>query len=575
MSKLSKRNLQTSETKDPGPAPLAGALTTHGWLVVFTLAVAMTVLNAQKPMHMDDTAYYKIARQIASHPLDPYGFRMLWYQHTEPANQILAPPVAPYWLAIAFRLFGEQPMVWKLWQFPFAFILVLSTFRLLERFRAATPGWLTAMVAFSPALLPGFNLMLDVPAMALSLASIVIFLRACDRGSIKGALGAGLVAGLAMQTKYTAIVAPLAILLYGWLSGRRGFGAAALLIAIALFSSWEVFTAIRYGESHLLCNIRQKHTISISPADLIWPLVIMLGALAPAGVLLNLVAVNVSERRLSICTALFAAMYVAVARLASLGGSFTADQGYAVSGVLFLGSTVAVLAVLAGQRWLKRPDRTFRKLTVFLIGWLVVELLAYFALSPFPAARRLMGIVVVTTILAGRLVQARQTSAVRWMPFIALGQVILCAVFVCTDYREADAQRSAALYARARLGASAPIWFTGHWGFEFYAEQAGMHPIVPHVDEYDTSLDRPSSIRMGDYVLIPDGHIHQQYIAVLPGELESIGTIQVDDRWPFATVVNYYMGRTPLDSRHGRRLVVTLLRARHDFTPGELDRAAR
>lgn len=538
----------------------------------------MTVLNALKPMHMDDTAYYKIARQIASHPLDPYGFRMLWYQHPEPANHILAPPVAPYWLAIAIRLFGDHPMVWKLWQFPFALVLVWSTLRLLERFRASAPGWLTAVVAFSPAILPGFNLMLDVPALALSLASIEIFLYACDKKSIRGALGAGLVAGLAMQTKYTAIVGPLAMVLYGLLSGHRRLIAVALVISIAVFSSWEIFTALQYGESHLLCNVRQKHTVNASRIQLIWPLVVLLGALAPAGILLNLVALNASETQLSIGAVLAAAMYAGVAWLGSLGEYFTAAQLDGLSGILFVASTGAVLAVLSGQRWLKRPDRAFGKVTIFLIGWLMIELLAYFALSPFPAARRVMGMVVVTTILAGRLIQSRDSYTARWLPVIALGQVILCAVYLLTEYREADAQRSVAAVARQRLGSAASIWFTGHWGFEFYAEQAGMQPVVSLADRPDASLDRPSAIRAGDYLLVPDAHIYQQNITISKNELENQGVFQVDDQWPFTTVPNYYMdgfGRTALDPRHGRRLVATLLRARRDFTPGELGRPQR
>jgi hypothetical protein len=271
-------------------------------------------------------------------------------------------------------------------------------------------------------------------------------------------------------------------------------------------------------------------------------------------------------------------MYVAVARLGSLGGFFTAGQLYATSGVLFLGSTVAVLSVLSRMRWLKRPDRTFGRVTLFLVGWLVLELLAYFALSPFPAARRVMGIVVVTTIIAGRLIQARGSSTRRWVPVIVLGQVILCAVYFWTDDREADAQRSVPAAARTRLGSATQIWFTGHWGFEFYAEQAGMQSVVPLTEGLDASLDRPSAIRAGDYLLIPDGHIYQQNMAVSPDELENIGAFQVDDQWPFTTVINYYMGgfgRTPLDPRHGRRLVVTLWRARGDFTPRGLDRAAR
>ena len=40
---------------------------------------------------------------------------------------------------------------------------------------------LTALVVLSPAFLPGLNLMLDVPAQALALASLALFVAAADR----------------------------------------------------------------------------------------------------------------------------------------------------------------------------------------------------------------------------------------------------------------------------------------------------------------------------------------------------------------------------------------------------------
>ena len=42
--------------------------------------------------------------------------------------------------------------------------------------------WMTVL---SPVFLPGFNLMLDVPAMALSLAALSLFITACQRDSLK------------------------------------------------------------------------------------------------------------------------------------------------------------------------------------------------------------------------------------------------------------------------------------------------------------------------------------------------------------------------------------------------------
>ena len=98
------------------------------------LAAVVTLLNAAKPAVVDDTAYLLFARHLASDPLHPYGFELFWYDQPQPAMQVLAPPVLPYWLAAGMALFGENLVLLKLWLFPIAWVLCLAVRSLMRRF---------------------------------------------------------------------------------------------------------------------------------------------------------------------------------------------------------------------------------------------------------------------------------------------------------------------------------------------------------------------------------------------------------------------------------------------------------
>jgi hypothetical protein len=91
-------------------------------------ALLLTLLNAFKPLTIDDAAYYQYAAQIAQDPLDPYGFEIFWGARPEPAFEVLAPPLLLYWWAGALRLLGDQPFLWKFWLFPFALLLAASLY---------------------------------------------------------------------------------------------------------------------------------------------------------------------------------------------------------------------------------------------------------------------------------------------------------------------------------------------------------------------------------------------------------------------------------------------------------------
>jgi hypothetical protein len=239
----------------------------------------LTLGNAAKPAVVDDTAYLLFARQIAAHPADPYGFELFWYRQPEPAMHVLAPPVVPYWLGAGVALFGEHLFLLKLWLFPFAWLFCGSVWALLRRFARGQEGVGTALFALSPAVLPLFNFMLDLPAVALGLAAVVAFVRGCDGGRWRSVAVAGVLAGLAAQTKYTMATVPTVFILYGLLHRQIRAAVLAGAFAVGVFVMWEDWLYWRYGESHFLWNLANQPATGDKP-PLFNPLLAGLGGLA-------------------------------------------------------------------------------------------------------------------------------------------------------------------------------------------------------------------------------------------------------------------------------------------------------
>ncbi|MBY0459492.1 MAG: glycosyltransferase family 39 protein, partial [Gemmataceae bacterium] len=213
------------------------------------LAALVTLTNAAKPVTVDDTAYLLHARHIRERPADPYGFTLFWWDKPDDAMEVLSPPVIPYWLALGISIFGENIFLLKLWIFPFVSMLAISMLFLLQHFARGVGRNVLLLLMLSPAVVPSVNLMLDIPAAAIALTSVVLFIRSAHRKSGSLAVLAGLVAGLATQTKYSAFVAPAVILWLGLAHGRLRCAVLAAGVCAAVFIGWELFLVQKYGRS--------------------------------------------------------------------------------------------------------------------------------------------------------------------------------------------------------------------------------------------------------------------------------------------------------------------------------------
>jgi hypothetical protein len=549
--------------------------------LLFTLAIAsvLTLLNALKPLHMDDATFYQNARQIAEHPGDPYGFALMRWDEPVPANHALAPPALPAWWAAAIRLFGERPFLWKCWLLPWCWLFAISLGALLRRFAFNVWKPLLFMVAFSPVVVPGINLAMDLPALALSLLSLALFVWAIDHDSAALAGLAGLTLGVGVQTKYTAFLAVVVLLAYAWLFRKTALWFKTSVVTALVFTTWEGWIATRYGESHFLYQLGQGDNSDEPKLKLLLALCPLLGAAFPTLAPLALLALR-APRWLVLASAIlaaapFVALVCPVSPVAAAGATLA-------SKLLLSSAGAAVLLAVAGAVWRIRYDLPAESPSVadsgltarFLVLWLAIEVAGYFAISPFPAVRRIMGIVVAATVVVGFL--AGRLPPDRWRQnltnALAAATALLGLGFFGVDCCEARAQQVAAEAAAGHIrqeDAQGTIWFTGYWGFQFYAGKVGMKHAVPLFRPTDQRLryPEPAHFHKGDWLVVPSRNIAQQNLFLDRRNLEFKERIAIDDPVPLSTVDCYYAGTFPLRRRPGPRLVLLLFRVRADMTP--------
>ena len=207
-----------------------------------------------------------------------------------------------------------------------------------------------------------------------------------------------------------------------------------------------------------------------------------------------------------------------------------------------------------------------RRGTLFLLLWLGLEALAYYPLTPFPAARRVLGPLVVLTLLVGRLAARtarRRGPAARRRALTACGAALGLAYFAL-DFREAWAEEWGAERAAAWIGAQGGdgrVWYIGHYGFQYYAESLR--------DATGVSRHGPRPMRRAratGWCGRTGASVIRNWTSTDPA-LEEVQRLTLDDPVPLRTVACYYGGRAPLEHHEGPRMTVRIYRVVADFQP--------
>jgi hypothetical protein len=544
------------------------------------LSLLLTSLNCVKPLHVDDDAYVAFASHIADHPLSPYDFTIFWGYCYRPANQVLAPPVALYWLAAAQKLFGDDVAVWKMAFFPFNLLLSVSLYALFHRWAPRIALALTWTIVLSPAVLPATNLMLDIPALALGLAAIALLLRADEWNSWGLALAAGLVAGLAMQTKYTAFTVSGVFLAWGVTNGRIGRAVTAACVGAAVFGAWEAFVASQQGTSHFMEAMAQRGAGPVIHfKGLSQPLFALTAALSPGVLLACLAGLTRTWRALALTGLLLIAGFciLGIVPESYAHVRWTSPFGkihFTLENLLYTCLTLfwwLIWIRTAYRGWRLQPMFASKEITApfevasrrgsrvlwFLGLWLAVEIAAYFVMSPFPAARRVLGVIVVTALIAGVALE-RLAPDCRQLWSAVCGGAAFALVLALIDMREAWAakdtvEKIAQIVNLHQSGGR--TWFQGVWGFQSYALRHGFEPLAPG----------HSMLRHGDLVVLADQQLNAVDFRPEEMPLQWIAVATFEDSFPWRTLCCYYGGPVPVSHHEGPRVRATVYRVEADF----------
>ena len=216
-----------------------------------------------------------------------------------------------------------------------------------------------------------------------------------------------------MQTRSAgSVTTAMGMLLATATTGRWRVWPGAAVATAQVCLTWEFLIALLHGQSHFLLSLRAAAGWLLTKGSLAAVFFATWAALAQFLVVLGMAALGVRRRWLAAAVVLIVAGFALIVLFA---GGLAARCGrrravrphsapkwaFPLSEVVFdvfAGGGVVVWSSRSGGFGRRRPART-----LFLLLWLGLEALAYFPLTPFPATRRVLGPLVVLTLLVGRL----------------------------------------------------------------------------------------------------------------------------------------------------------------------------
>jgi hypothetical protein len=486
----------------------------HRFLLAL-VATGIALFALIKPVHIDDTVVLHVAANILRDPLRPFAGEFFWLEEPQPLAKVTTnPPLVSYWLAPWIALAGYREWVLHLSFAPFVALLMWGMHRLATRWLGAEwAWWAVGWLMLSPAVLPGMNLMRDVPALALLVGGLACWVEGVERRGARWLAAGALLVGLAGLAKYTALIGVLLVALYTL--QRRAYGALGwLTLALVPIAGWSALNLWADGEVHLVYLWQERRGSAPLGAKLL-PGVVGLGAstLLWLGVRRRFKAALGDGWRWKV-----ALLALAAAGVVGWYHLQFAGQPMYLQSLLWLVAGVIVLGLAVGVGWFKgsppsirfpplregnragvRRERgspcergnhkegvsTSQHITLFLRLWLLIALAAAVWGVPFQAMRHLLyalpPLILILTPWVGRNAP------------LLIAQGVLCLAVIAADYDYAVCyKRGAAAYAEQFAGER--VWYAGSWGWMFYAEQHGFRKLLPD----------GKGLQRGDIVIIPE-----------------------------------------------------------------------
>jgi 4-amino-4-deoxy-L-arabinose transferase-like glycosyltransferase len=419
-------------------------------LLFLAIATAIALLPfVNKAFTMDDPLFVWSAQWIADHPFDPYGFTLNWYGRTQPMHDVMQnPPLTSYALAAASAITGWNEPTLHIVFGLFAFAAVAGTWSLARGMteRPLLAALLTLAMPFF--LVSATNVMSDVPMLACFVWALALWRRGLDENRDLLLWLAALLAAAAGLFKYFGAAAVPLMLVYA-LMQRRWSKLVPLALPVAVFVAYDLATHAITGAAQY-ANVERTHTFAKTSVML---------SFAGGGMIALLFFAFLMKR-------LVVPIIVAAAAIAIV--VITGAPASPVQFTIFVAVGLGVFVLAVWDVW--RPSADSVLLLLWILGTAVFSAYLNWTVN----ARSLLPLAPAVAILIARHVEASRNAIIA--ATAATAAVALVAGFADQSY--ANAQRDAAKQLMDHYaGDGHRMWFEGHWGFQYYMQQAGAVPF--------------------------------------------------------------------------------------------------
>jgi hypothetical protein len=455
------------------------------WILGITLTPLL--LFAQKPFHIDDSAFLEIAQNILEHPFDPFHGSVALVDHDYEIFKRLEktpntfesmshPPLVPYLMAVVIKLRGSiNEFTLHLAFLIFPIMAAFSAFYIAERFTSSPMIAVLLLVTCPIFMVNAQNLMTDVPAMALSLGSVAIFLYSVEHKGTSFALLSGVLGGLAALTRYPGLATPLLLVIYSLIS-RKGLRLSILAIVAssAVFGIWLIENFAIYSTTHIWASYKFYKSFyayhSFGPTDTLIKAVSNLSAIGGCAFLSAIFLFCFRKKRLSIA---FIFSIVTSALLLFLLKKFTfalADYSsaqiftldlFVFAGIYFVSDAIRIV--------IRNADNVVFK---FLGVWFLLMLVPALFLLPFGTGRYMLPTLLPMILILVADPERDLNIGRKFLSTIVVITFVFGLILSWTDFELALTYKVFPQSIRQNYPKE-KIWFIGEWGFRYYMKEQG------------------------------------------------------------------------------------------------------
>lgn len=451
------------------------------WMLALA-SVGVLIPFLSKPVHIDDPLFVWSAQQILKNPADFYGFDVHWYATPQPMHVVNQnPPGAAYLLAAAMLVGGNRELPMHAMFLLPNVALVVGTYLLARRF--CEHAWLATIVACATPVVfvSATTLMCDNLMAALWCWAMLAWLRGLDRGGALWFLVAGLLAAAAALSKYFGICVVPLMAAYSLLRMRRpGWWLVAVAVPIVVLVLYEQYCIHLYGHG-LISSAGQYSQKSrewqTAPTRVFQALIFLGGCLITIGC----AAPWCWSTKVVVPSGVIAVLAFAIW---TASGVFPDPEirdaaalrwVFPLHAVIFLLVSAHLIGLVGWELSRRNVDGVL--LCLWFGGTLLFTALGNWTIT----SRTLVPLAAPAGILLVRRLEVCRRLKATLAPAglkvaICLGACITLAV-AWADNMTAKSARLAAVAIVHNYAGGHVLWFTGHWGFQYYIEAHGARPV--------------------------------------------------------------------------------------------------